>query len=135
MPPSPACRLSKRKAYLDEVIAAAGRGLSRDGNDVLLVELSTPELRDRFFASPRLRGRSDAALVVALQLTPIDWRRCRARARPWRWAARSRMVLRRSGWRTGRAGLDPALLLWADDILGDLVERDPVKVESFPERV
>ena len=31
--------------------------------------------------------------------------------------------------------LDPALLFRADDILGDLVERDPVKVESFPERV
>jgi len=60
------------KWFFAEVIAAAGRGLSRDGYDVLLVELSTPELRDRFFASPRLRGRSDAALVVALQLTPIE---------------------------------------------------------------
>jgi aryl-alcohol dehydrogenase-like predicted oxidoreductase len=31
--------------------------------------------------------------------------------------------------------LDPALLTRADAILGDLVERDPAKVESFPERV
>ncbi|MGX5718103.1 aldo/keto reductase family protein [Arthrobacter sp. MAHUQ-56] len=31
--------------------------------------------------------------------------------------------------------LDPALLRNVDDILGDLVERDPAKVESFPERV
>ncbi|MHC6591517.1 aldo/keto reductase family protein [Arthrobacter sp. C152] len=31
--------------------------------------------------------------------------------------------------------LDPALLSRADEILGELVERDPAKVESFPERV
>lgn len=60
------------KWFFAEVIAAAGRVLSREGYDVLLVELSTPELRDRFFASPRLHGRSDAALVVALQPTPEE---------------------------------------------------------------
>ncbi|WP_309991239.1 aldo/keto reductase [Arthrobacter pascens] len=31
--------------------------------------------------------------------------------------------------------LDPALLSRVDAVLGDLVERDPAKVESFPERV
>ena len=57
------------KWFFAEVIAAAGRVLSREGYDVLLVELSSPELRDKFFASPRLHGRSDGVLVVALQLT------------------------------------------------------------------
>ncbi|MGX5718102.1 LacI family DNA-binding transcriptional regulator [Arthrobacter sp. MAHUQ-56] len=58
------------KWFFAEVIAAAGRVLSQAGYDVLLVELSTPELRERFFAGGRLRGRSDAVLVAALQLTP-----------------------------------------------------------------
>lgn len=56
------------KWFFAEVIAAAGRVLAQEGYDVLLVELSTPELRHRFFAGPRLHGRSDAVLVVALQL-------------------------------------------------------------------
>jgi len=60
------------KWFFAEVIAAAGRVLSREGYDVLLTELSTPELRGDFFASPRLHGRSDGALVVALQLTPEE---------------------------------------------------------------
>jgi LacI family transcriptional regulator, repressor for deo operon, udp, cdd, tsx, nupC, and nupG len=55
-----------------EVIAAAGRILSREGYDVLLTELSTPELRRTFFASPRLHGRSDGVLVVALQPTRAE---------------------------------------------------------------
>lgn len=60
------------KWFFAEVIAAAGRVLSREGYDVLLTELSTPELRARFFASHRLHGRSDGALVIALQLTPEE---------------------------------------------------------------
>ena len=60
------------KWFFAEVIAAAGRVLSREGYDVLLVELSTPELREKFFAVPRLHGRSDAVLVAALQLTPDE---------------------------------------------------------------
>ncbi|MDQ4503526.1 LacI family DNA-binding transcriptional regulator [Sinomonas sp. ASV322] len=60
------------KWFFAEVIAAAGRVLSREGYDVLLTELSTPELRAEFFGSPRLHGRSDGALVVALQLTPEE---------------------------------------------------------------
>ena len=60
------------KWFFAEVIAAAGRVLSREGYDVLLVELSTPELRKKFFAGRRLHGRSDAVLVVALQLTPAE---------------------------------------------------------------
>lgn len=60
------------KWFFAEVIAAAGRVLSREGYDVLLTELSTPELRAEFFASPRLHGRSDGALLVALQLTPEE---------------------------------------------------------------
>lgn len=58
------------KWFFAEVIAAAGRVLSREGYDVLLVELSSAGLREDFFASPRLQGRSDGVLVVALQLTP-----------------------------------------------------------------
>ncbi|AMM32933.1 LacI family transcriptional regulator [Sinomonas atrocyanea] len=57
------------KWFFAEVIAAAGRVLSGEGYDVLLAEVSTPRLRSEFFASPRLHGRSDGALVVALQLT------------------------------------------------------------------
>ncbi|MHC6591516.1 LacI family DNA-binding transcriptional regulator [Arthrobacter sp. C152] len=60
------------KWFFAEIIAAAGRVLSREGYDVLLVELSTPELREKFFAGPRLHGRADAALVVALQLSPDE---------------------------------------------------------------
>lgn len=60
------------KWFFAEVIAAAGRVLSREGYDVLLTELSTAELRADFFASPRLHGRSDGALVVALQLEPEE---------------------------------------------------------------
>jgi len=60
------------KWFFAEVIAAAGRVLSRAGYDVLLTELSTPELRKAFFAAPRLRGRSDGALVLALQLAPEE---------------------------------------------------------------
>ncbi|BAS07703.1 HTH-type transcriptional regulator RegA [Arthrobacter sp. Hiyo4] len=40
------------KWFFAEVIAAAGRVLSREGYDVLLVELSTPDLRETFFAGP-----------------------------------------------------------------------------------
>ncbi|MEA5456003.1 LacI family DNA-binding transcriptional regulator [Sinomonas sp. JGH33] len=61
------------KWFFAEVIAAAGRVLSREGYDVLLTELSTPALRAEFFASPRLHGRSDGALVVALQLAPEEF--------------------------------------------------------------
>lgn len=57
------------KWFFAEVIAAAGRVLSQAGYDVLLVELSTPKLREEFFAGRRLHGRSDAVLVAALQLT------------------------------------------------------------------
>ena len=60
------------KWFFAEVIAAAGRVLSQEGYDVLLVELSTPDLREKFFASPRLHGRADAAIVVALQLAPAE---------------------------------------------------------------
>ena len=60
------------KWFFAEVIAAAGRVLNREGYDVLLTELSTAELRSGFFASPRLRGRTDGALVVALQLGPDE---------------------------------------------------------------
>jgi DNA-binding LacI/PurR family transcriptional regulator len=60
------------KWFFAEVIAAAGRVLSRAGYDVLLTELSTPELRADFFAAPRLRGRTDGALVIALQLAPEE---------------------------------------------------------------
>lgn len=60
------------KWFFAEVIAAAGRVLSREGYDVLLVELSSAELRDRFFAGPRLHGRADGVLVVSLQLTPAE---------------------------------------------------------------
>ncbi len=60
------------KWFFAEVIAAAGRVLSRAGYDVLLTELSTPELRNAFFTAPRLQGRSDGALVLALQLTPEE---------------------------------------------------------------
>lgn len=57
------------KWFFAEVIAAAGRVFCRAGYDVLLTELSTPELRAAFFAGPRLQGRCDGALLVALQLT------------------------------------------------------------------
>jgi DNA-binding LacI/PurR family transcriptional regulator len=57
------------KWFFAEVIAAAGRVLSDAGYDVLLTELPTPAKRADFFAAPRLRGRSDGALVIALQLT------------------------------------------------------------------
>lgn len=60
------------KWFFAEVIAAAGRVLSSEGYDVLLAELSTPELRSDFFASPRLHGRSDGALIVALQPTDAE---------------------------------------------------------------
>lgn len=60
------------KWFFAEIIAAAGRVLNREGYDVLLTELSTPELRAGFFASPRLHGRSDGVLVIALQLTPEE---------------------------------------------------------------
>lgn len=60
------------KWFFSEVIAAAGRVFSREGYDVLLVELSSPELREKFFAGPRLHGRSDGVLVVALQLAPDE---------------------------------------------------------------
>jgi DNA-binding LacI/PurR family transcriptional regulator len=58
------------KWFFAEVIASAGRVLNREGYDVLLTELPTAEVRAGFFASPRLHGRSDGALVVALQLEP-----------------------------------------------------------------
>jgi LacI family repressor for deo operon, udp, cdd, tsx, nupC, and nupG len=57
------------KWFFAEVIAAAGRVLSRAGYDVLLTELSTADLRAEFFGARRLKGRADGALVVALQLT------------------------------------------------------------------
>lgn len=60
------------KWFFAEVIAAAGRVLSQAGYDVLLVELSSPELRKKFFAGPRLHGRADAVLVAALQLAPAE---------------------------------------------------------------
>ncbi|GAB4098514.1 LacI family DNA-binding transcriptional regulator [Sinomonas halotolerans] len=56
------------KWFFAEVIAAAGRVLAEHGYDVLLVELSTAELRRAFFTGPGLRGRADGAIVVALQL-------------------------------------------------------------------
>ena len=62
------------KWFFAEVIAAAGRVLSREDYDVLLTELSTTELRQKFFARPRLQGRSDAALLVAIQPTAEEIR-------------------------------------------------------------
>ena len=56
------------KWFFAEVIAAAGRVFAREGYDMLLVELSNADLRAAFFAGARLRGRSDGALVLALQL-------------------------------------------------------------------
>jgi DNA-binding LacI/PurR family transcriptional regulator len=60
------------KWFFSEVIAAAGRVLAGAGYDVLLVELATPQLRAEFFASPRLHGRTDGVIVVALQLSPDE---------------------------------------------------------------
>lgn len=57
------------KWFFAEVIAAAGRVLAHEGYDVLLVELATPQLRREFFASPRLHGRTDGVIAVALQLS------------------------------------------------------------------
>lgn len=57
------------KWFFAEIIAAAGQVLSREGYDVLLVELSTPQLRAQFFSAPRLQGRADGVLVAALQLS------------------------------------------------------------------
>ncbi|WP_430298445.1 LacI family DNA-binding transcriptional regulator [Sinomonas sp. B1-1] len=56
------------KWFFAEVIAAAGRVLAREAYDMLLVELATPDLRRAFFGGARLRGRSDGAIVLALQL-------------------------------------------------------------------
>ncbi|WP_415857234.1 LacI family DNA-binding transcriptional regulator, partial [Sinomonas sp. G460-2] len=58
------------KWFFAEVIASAGRVLNREGYDVLLTELPTTQARAEFFTAPRLHGRSDGALVVALQLEP-----------------------------------------------------------------
>lgn len=57
------------KWFFAEVIAAAGRVLADEGYDVLLVELATEQLRQEFFTSPRLHGRTDGVIVVALPLT------------------------------------------------------------------
>lgn len=58
--------------FFAEVIGAAGRVLAGAGYDVLLTELATAELRGEFFARPRLHGRTDGVIVVALQLAPHE---------------------------------------------------------------
>lgn len=60
------------KWFFAEVIAAAGRVLNREGYDVLLTELPTAEARAEFFGAPRLHGRTDGAIVVALQIEPAE---------------------------------------------------------------
>ena len=60
------------KWFFAEVIGAAGRVLGSAGYDVLLTALPTPEQRAAFFGQRRLQGRTDGAIVVALQLTPDE---------------------------------------------------------------
>lgn len=55
------------KWFFGKAVAAATHTLRDAGYDVLLFELSTPEQRERFFGAPRLHGRSDGVLIMALQ--------------------------------------------------------------------
>jgi len=55
------------KWFFGKTIAAATHELRDAGYDVLLYELATPEQRGRFFDAPRLRGRSDGVIIMALQ--------------------------------------------------------------------
>lgn len=60
---------SAAKWFFGEVIAGAGEVIRGHGLDVLLFELGDPAGRRKFFEEQRLRGRSDAVLVLSLQLT------------------------------------------------------------------
>ncbi len=55
------------KWFFGKTIGAATQELRDAGYDVLLYELATPEQRERFFGSPRLHGRSDGVIIMALQ--------------------------------------------------------------------
>jgi DNA-binding LacI/PurR family transcriptional regulator len=55
------------KWFFGKAIGAATHELRDAGYDVLLYELATPEQRKRFFDAPRLRGRSDGVIIMALQ--------------------------------------------------------------------
>ncbi|UKA64561.1 LacI family DNA-binding transcriptional regulator [Arthrobacter sp. FW306-04-A] len=55
------------KWFFGKAIGAATHTLRDAGYDVLLYELTTPEQRERFFRAPRLNGRSDGVIIMALQ--------------------------------------------------------------------
>ncbi|MGO4583760.1 LacI family DNA-binding transcriptional regulator [Arthrobacter sp. 2RAF6] len=55
------------KWFFGKTIGAATQELRDAGYDVLLYELATPGQRERFFGSPRLHGRSDGVIIMALQ--------------------------------------------------------------------
>ncbi|HEY8701199.1 MAG TPA: substrate-binding domain-containing protein [Arthrobacter sp.] len=60
------------KWFFGKTIGAAAQELRGAGYDVLLYELATPEQRRRFFDAPRLHGRSDGVIIMALQASKAE---------------------------------------------------------------
>ncbi|UVJ39198.1 LacI family DNA-binding transcriptional regulator [Arthrobacter sp. CJ23] len=73
---------SLSKWFFGQVLAAAGGVLREAGYDVLLYELADDATRERFFDAPKLQGRADGVLILALQATPEELAKLGAQGLP-----------------------------------------------------